>query len=160
MARTHGRVKFAELCRYPFLIGMPQLSRPHQPGRTMMVSPLDREGLLAPRPRRNTGESGLLVLPVKKIQSSFPSMITVGRTNNNDLVIEDVQISKFHAFFRITDERVELADAGSRNGTFIGKVRLETKGAPQPVRLGEPIRFGQLEFKLLDASTCWDRLHV
>src|SRR6478672_2070563 len=30
-----------------------------------------------------------LVLPLRKVQSTFPSMITVGRTENNDLVVSD-----------------------------------------------------------------------
>src|ERR1700761_7231244 len=49
-----------------------------------------------------------LVLPLRKVQSTFPSMITIGRTDNNDLVVADEQISKFHAFFRIIGDRVEL----------------------------------------------------
>src|SRR5206468_3459576 len=32
-----------------------------------------------------------LVLPLRKVQSTFPSMITVGRTENNDLVVSDEQ---------------------------------------------------------------------
>ena len=64
-----------------------------------------------------------LVLPLRKVQSTFPSMITVGRTDNNDLVVPDEQVSKFHAFFRLVGDRVELSDAGSRNGTFVGTRR-------------------------------------
>jgi hypothetical protein len=161
LARSNTRSKFVELCPHPFLVGMPQLSRPHQPGRTILVSQQDREALLAqPRRRRSSSaETSLIVLPVRKVQDSFPSMITVGRTSNNDVVIEDVQVSKFHAFFRINGDQLELADAGSRNGTFVGKQRLEAKGAARPVRQGEIISFGHLEFVFLEAGSCWDRLH-
>ena len=153
LARTHGRVDFIKLCAYPFLVGMPHLSRPHQPGRTVSVSLADRSALTALRPRRPSGATGLLVLPVRKVQESFPSMITVGRTSNNDLVIEDTQVSKFHAFFRVSAERIELTDAGSRNGTFVGQLRLEAKGAARVVRNGEPVRFGHAEFVLIDAGS-------
>jgi pSer/pThr/pTyr-binding forkhead associated (FHA) protein len=74
--------------------------------------------------------------------------------------VSDEQVSKFHAFFRIVGDRVELSDAGSRNGTFVGNLRLEPKGPPRAVRNGEQVRFGHLEFTLLDAGACWDRLHV
>jgi hypothetical protein len=158
LARTHTRAQFIELCPFPFLVGTTQLSRPHQPGRTVLVSAADREGMLTPRPRRQSGSTNLMVLPVRKVQEAFPSMITVGRTNNNDVVIEDIQVSKFHAFFRVAPERLELADAGSRNGTFIGGIRLETKGAAKPVRNGESVRFGRVELILVDAGACWDRL--
>jgi FHA domain len=161
LVRANSRAKFIEICPYPFLLGMPQLSRPSQPGKTILVSQQDRDALLAPlRKRRPSTETALIVLPVRKVQEAFPSMITVGRTSNNDVVIEDVQVSKFHAFFRINGDQLELADAGSRNGTFIGKLRLEAKGAARPVRQGETIRFGHLEFVFLDSGACWDRLRA
>jgi hypothetical protein len=159
LARTQARAQFVELCQHPFLIGAQQLSRPHQPGKTVLMSPTHRAALMSPRSKRSSSESDLLVLAIKKVQEAFPSMITVGRTSNNDVVVEDVQVSKFHAFFRVTPEAIELADAGSRNGTFVGKIRLESKGPPRQVRPGESIRFGHLEFILVDAGSCWDRLH-
>ena len=78
-----------------------------------------------------------LVLPLRKVQSTFPSMITIGRTENNDLVVSDEQVSKFHAFFRIVGDRVELSDAGSRNGTFVGSQKLAARGAGAPVNRGD-----------------------
>src|SRR3954466_1649933 len=60
----------------------------------------------APAPTTERGARPL-VLPLRKVQSTFPSMITVGRTENNDLVIPDEQVSKFHAFFRVVGDRVE-----------------------------------------------------
>lgn len=95
--------------------------------------------------------------PLTKVQQQFPSMITVGRTQNNDVVVPDTSISKFHAFFRVVGGEVELADAGSRNGSFVGDTRLAPK---QPVRLrpGERIRFARLAFMLLDPDAAWNWL--
>ena len=39
--------------------------------------------------------------PLVKVQEQYPSMIMLGRTVNNDIVIGDTSISKFHAFFRV-----------------------------------------------------------
>jgi FHA domain-containing protein len=99
-----------------------------------------------------------LVLPLRKVQSTFPSMITVGRTENNDLVVPDEQVSKFHAFFRLVTERVELSDAGSRNGTFVSGRRLESRGAGAQVRINDKFAFGAIEFQLFDARGCWEWL--
>jgi len=99
-----------------------------------------------------------LVLPLRKVQSTFPSMITVGRTDNNDLVVPDEQVSKFHAFFRLVGDRVELSDAGSRNGTFVAGKRLEARGAASAVGGGERFAFGAVEFQLFDARGCWEWL--
>ena len=87
-------------------------------------------------------------------------MITVGRTANHDVVIADVNVSRFHAFFRVHSARVELSDAGAAHGTFVGKVQLKPKGAAQIVIPGESVRFAHLEFTFLDAGACWDRLQA
>jgi hypothetical protein len=112
------------------------------------------------KPKASSGERGgrPLVLPLRKVQSTFPSMITVGRTENNDLVVADEQISKFHAFFRLVGDRVELSDAGSRNGTFVSAKRLEARGAAAAVGRGERFAFGAIEFQLFDARGCWEWL--
>ena len=99
-----------------------------------------------------------LVLPLRKVQSTFPSMITVGRTDNNDLVVPDEQVSKFHAFFRLVGDRVEVSDAGSRNGTFVAGRRLEARGASVPVGARAKVAFGAIEFQLFDARGCWEWL--
>ena len=99
-----------------------------------------------------------LVLPLRKVQSTLPSMITVGRTENNDLVVPDEQVSKFHAFFRIVGERVEVADAGSRNGTFVGSATGASGGAGARLNRGDRFAFGAVEFQLFDARGCWEWL--
>jgi hypothetical protein len=99
-----------------------------------------------------------LVLPLSKVQPTFPSMITVGRTENNDLVVPDEQISKFHAYFRLVGGAVELADAGSRNGTFVAGHRLAPKSESAPLSLRDRFSLGALEFQLFDARGCWEWL--
>lgn len=99
-----------------------------------------------------------LVLPLRKVQTTFPSMITIGRTDNNDLVVPDEQVSKFHAFFRMVGDRVELSDAGSRNGTFVANRKLEGRGAGEPVNRGDRLAFGAVEFQFFDARGCWEWL--
>jgi hypothetical protein len=116
--------------------------------------PSERGGAATPSERGGRP----LVLPLRKVQSTFPSMITVGRTENNDLVVADEQVSKFHAFFRIVGERVELSDAGSRNGTFVGSRRLEARGASAGVNPRDKFAFGAIEFQLFDARGCWEWL--
>ena len=54
---------------------------------------------------------------------------------------------------------MELADAGSANGSFVGKDRLEPKGPGKIVIPGEKVTFALLEFDFLDAGACWDRVH-
>lgn len=95
--------------------------------------------------------------PLVKVQEQFPSMIMLGRTLNNDIVIGDTSISKFHAFFRLGPGSIEVADAGSRNGTFVRDKKLAPKQMER-LRPGDHIRFARLAFQLLDAPSCWDWL--
>jgi pSer/pThr/pTyr-binding forkhead associated (FHA) protein len=91
----------------------------------------------------------LLVFPIRSTgRSPYPSMVTVGRTRNNDIVISDVAISKFHAFFKEEEGRVVLQDAGSRNGTRLdGEAVPDAKrGKPVEVKTGARVCFGEIEF--------------
>ena len=65
---------------------------------------------------------------VKKPASNpFAFGITVGHAENNDIVLPDRSVSRFHAWFQPTEEGLALADAESRNGTFVNGERLDPK---------------------------------
>jgi hypothetical protein len=157
LAASHSRESFVAFFSHPFLVGEAVLRQP-QPGRRTLGFESGRtfsaeEQALAKR------EAARLVLAVKKSQTTFPSMITVGRTKNNDIVVPDLMISKFHAFFRHVATEYDLADAGSQNGTRVGDQVVVPKGPPVRVRLGDVIHFAALRFKFVDAGACWDELH-
>jgi len=53
------------------------------------------------------------------------SMITVGRSNNNDVILHSPEISKFHAYLKdIGDGEWVVVDANSHNGTFVNSSRV------------------------------------
>jgi FHA domain len=128
------------------------VARPDKPQRTAVFAAEENTASMAqPLP------GPPFAAPLIKVQDHFPSMITLGRTQNNDVVVADTSISKFHAFFRVGPGLFEVADAGSRNGTFIGERRLDPKVMAR-LKPGEYVRFARLSFRLLDASDCWDWL--
>lgn len=166
---------FAGTFPFYFLVGLHALKPPGGPSRTDTFDtvtkkkrPLLTPDDSAPRPVEDvpTGDGAaseplpLLVQAVRKVQEAFPSMITVGRTRNNDIVIPDVQVSRFHAFFKVFSDRVELGDAGSANGTFVGGRALPPKGATQIVIPGETVEFSHLPFVFLDARAAWERIRT
>jgi hypothetical protein len=72
----------------------------------------------------------LLCYPIAKSnRNPFAQMITLGRTPNNDIVLRDSSISKFHAYFTRRGEAWWLHDQGSTNGTFVGKNRIDGTGS-------------------------------
>jgi adenylate cyclase len=56
-------------------------------------------------------------------------VITVGRGNANDLVLNDASVSRFHAVFKLRDNSIFVADRGSTNGIVLNdeKISKETE---------------------------------
>ena len=111
------RDEFVRDCPFYFLVGKQALDHPRKRHRTDVFDLVDpsQDTTGATRtvdPEALTSDAETLVLAVRKVQDTFPSMITVGRTANNDLCISDVNVSRFHAFFRVHDDRVELIGSG------------------------------------------------
>lgn len=71
--------------------------------------------------------------------------LSVGRTRENDLSIEDSSISKIHAALVLNkDNQLLVADTGSTNGTFINDERI-AYGKSFPILNGSKIKFGTVE---------------
>jgi hypothetical protein len=94
---------------------------------------------------------------IKKPGAAFADMITVGRTGNNDVVLADVTVSRFHAFFRQRGEHWIVCDAGSKNGTQLAGERL-SKRVETPIRTGLSLRVGDVEAVFYDAAALFDVL--
>ena len=65
-----------------------------------------------------------LVIEIRKQVSTTPAhMICVGRAPNNDIVLLDHTISKFHAYFTKAEaeDSLAIADADSTNGTKLNE---------------------------------------
>lgn len=70
----------------------------------------------------------LLVLTSKKKSIVFqiqPGRSTIGRDIGNAVVINDEQISKFHAAMVYENNVVYIEDLESKNGVFVGGKRIE-----------------------------------
>jgi hypothetical protein len=96
-----------------------------------------------------------VVFPVLKSRTNaFGRGITVGRTGNNDVVLDDGSVSRFHAWFARPEgqEGFLLTDAGSKNGSWVGGVRLTPRQAVS-VKDGVRLRFGQVEVAFYTASS-------
>ncbi len=79
------------------------------------------------------------------VNNAFSMGITVGRIESNDIILDDVSISRFHAYFQY-DERKHLwtlSDADSRNGTFINEKAVR-KDQKAPLSDGDAVRFGEV----------------
>lgn len=71
--------------------------------------------------------------------------ITVGRTRENNLSIEDASVSKVHATLILSAEnQLLVADTGSTNGTFVNNQRI-AYGRAFPIGESDKLKFGTVE---------------
>lgn len=80
--------------------------------------------------------------------ASDADRISIGRSRDNSLVIEEPTVSNIHAAFTLAaNGALWLTDLGSSNGTFVNGVRLGV-GDKSIVRAGDRLRFGEVEAAL------------
>ena len=94
---------------------------------------------------------------VKKAGASFPDRITIGRTSNNDVVVADTSVSRLHAYVRRIGDVWSVADAGSKNGTWLRGEALEArKERPLPSRA--LLRIGDVDLTFYVAADLFGAL--
>ncbi|HUH03381.1 MAG TPA: FHA domain-containing protein [Kofleriaceae bacterium] len=113
------------------------------------------DGALAPAV---AASGGLHVFPlVKKQGAPFADMITVGRTPNNDVVIDEVTVSRFHAFFRPRDHGWIICDSGSKNGTRLDGERMDAR-REKAVTSGSRVQLGDVQTVFYTADNLFEIL--
>ena len=93
----------------------------------------------------------------KKPGASFPDRITIGRTANNDIAINDHSVSRLHAYLRVESGRWVVADAGSKNGSFLRGKPLEPR-KEQAVASRMIVRIGEVDMTFFGASDLFEML--
>ena len=71
---------------------------------------------------------------------------TVGRGDQNTLVISDASLSALHCEILVNGAEVIVRDLGSRNGTFVNGAKLTNQQSQ--LRSGQTVRFGSVEARL------------
>ncbi|HYJ90051.1 MAG TPA: FHA domain-containing protein [Pyrinomonadaceae bacterium] len=116
------------------------------PGETKEVTSSE-EGIAAPVAERSFVAAYSLngIDKTKRINFTGRKRLSVGRTKENDLFIEDPSISKIHASLTINSkDQLVVADTGSTNGTFIGDERIPY-GKTAIVGENGMVKFGTVE---------------
>ena len=93
----------------------------------------------------------------KKPGASFPDRITIGRTGNNDVVVADTSVSRLHAYVRRDGAGWVVADAGSKNGSWLGGAALEPR-REQPLPSRAHLRLGDVDLTFYAAAELYGAL--
>ena len=99
-------------------------------------------------------EGGALVFDVKKApekQNAFAMGVTIGRVDSNDVPLDDVSVSRFHAWLQQDARGWVVCDAESKNGTFVDGIRLSPN---QKVAVTDKakLKFGEVEVIFLEVD--------
>lgn len=97
---------------------------------------------------RRGGPTTLVVTSGRLEGTSVPladTPITLGRGQDNTLVLNDDFASTRHARFFAADGEWFVEDLGSTNGTYLDRAKVS---GPTPAPLGVPIRIGKTVFEL------------
>ena len=76
------------------------------------------------------------------------SETSIGRASENDVVLDDVTVSRKHANIRRAGERFELIDLGSLNGTYVNNNSI----ARATLSSGDEIQFGKFHMLFVQNS--------
>ncbi len=122
------------------------------PRAPVVVPSAPRAPAASTRPRAavSTGGGARLMTvnpvdPVPAEYSLFKDEVTVGRGEDNDVVIPHASVSRAHARLMKRNGAYELMDLNSTNGTFVDDRRLN---GSQPLPNGSRVRFGDVQFIL------------
>jgi hypothetical protein len=152
-ARSLAREAFEERHGRAFLLlSAADLSTPRP---TLTEVRLDDEGGHAPYRRvESTANLSLVVFAVRHNGRSASHLITLGRAPDNDVVVPDVSISRFHAFVKDGGGRWMLQDAGSTNGTTVNGNTVPRQGHGPAIELtsGDDVRLGSVDLTFLDSA--------
>ena len=83
--------------------------------------------------RVETAEGSVSTVPLSRLPFG------IGRDQDNDLVLDDLLVSRHHAFLRRTPDGLAVVDNRSRNGIHLNGKKIT---GPQLVRPGDTIGIG------------------
>ena len=74
-------------------------------------------------------------------------VVTVGRSPESNIFLDDVTVSRRHAEIERGERGYRIRDAGSLNGTYVNRVRVDAVD----LRNGDEIQVGKYRFKFVFA---------
>jgi hypothetical protein len=156
-----GRASLAELAQHPALIHIDAAQEQKTYGfETVTISShwdlkvaigLAQSGLKAD-PELLVKASSVYAV-AKRPGGPFPDRIGVGRARTTDISLRLSSVSKYHAYFHRDEESGGwgIVDARSRNGTTVGKQKLEA-GEGTKLENGANLLFGEELFLFFTAE--------
>jgi hypothetical protein len=107
-------------------------------GRTMVQSVAERVAEPLQERARSRVQTALLVLDGNRLVVG-PAGVTLGRSRQCDIVVDDPNVSRQHAEIRPRGDAWVLTDLGSTNGSLLNGRRID---GPEVIKPGDEIELG------------------
>ena len=83
----------------------------------------------------------------RRMHDLSAEVVTVGRSQESDIFLDDVTVSRKHAEILHGDRGYRVRDVGSLNGTYVNRVRVDAVD----LRSGDEIQVGKYRFRFVFA---------
>jgi serine/threonine protein kinase len=124
----------------PVMETQERLSTSLGPETRFQVAGSQLESTLVPTPRfRWIDPNGVQRYYALPLQATF--MVSIGRADDNDIVLQADGVSRYHAQIRSDDHSLQLNDLNSRNGTYVNSSRIFK---PHTLSLGDNVQLGEV----------------
>ncbi|MGE0708583.1 MAG: FHA domain-containing protein [Planctomycetota bacterium] len=145
----------ADFCqRYPFTVAAVGLIN-GAAGEFQFLTMPDGTGPLVDKPGARPVLGLDLIRVRKRANNPFAQWITFGRAQNNDVVINATDMSKFHAYLiQAPSGAWRLVDAGSTNGSYLRGERLVPRQV-YDVELATSFFLGSTQVTLLQGPSLY-----
>ncbi len=161
-AEKESVMRFEEIFQRPLFVGSGiasgQLEGGSESGQTMLFNVKSLKQVVESE-MDDSLQTAIFALHKRNRGDGKPNIITVGRSNDNDLVMNDYPISREHAMIRIQAGRYYLMDNNATNGTTINEQPLSPRKEME-IKLGDKVGFGRYRFYFLGAKALYKRIQT
>lgn len=120
-----------------------------------MVAVRTASGELSYAPELMQAECYVVSIRKRGLESST-SPVSVGRSPEQDILLQHPSVSRLHAWLD-AGETLSVIDAGSRNKTLVNGVVAREK---TPLRTGDALKFGAVRCTLCTAASLWRHVNA
>jgi pSer/pThr/pTyr-binding forkhead associated (FHA) protein len=106
----------------------------------------------------NKSAAALLIVGSSNVYSFDKPIIRIGRLEDNDLIIDDPRISRYHAELRYHEGHFQIVDMNSTGGTFVNGVKINGQVLDKGdviTLAGIHLVFGQDEFPTSETTSSY-----
>lgn len=111
---------------------------------TVIYVPVRETSLTPEAARAMSGVKGIALIVERGREAGKTWLLGMGDTElgrhlSNDIVLDDITVSRRHCTIRVTDQKISLLDAGSTNGSYVNGQRVDAA----PLAAGDRLMIGK-----------------